>query len=57
MPTVRRVAVILGAAGLLLAVVLAAARVGEEPGALSNWQALVLGLVPGTAKGGPKAAL
>jgi undecaprenyl-diphosphatase len=30
-----------------LAVVLATARVGEEPGALSNWQALVLGLVQG----------
>jgi undecaprenyl-diphosphatase len=37
----------LGAAGLLLAVVLAAARVGERAGALSNWQALVLGLVQG----------
>jgi undecaprenyl-diphosphatase len=44
---VRRAAVILGAAGLLLAVVLAAARVGERAGALSNWQALVLGLVQG----------
>jgi undecaprenyl-diphosphatase len=37
----------LGAAGLLLALILAAARVGERPGALSNWQALVLGLVQG----------
>jgi undecaprenyl-diphosphatase len=44
---VRRAAVILGAAALLLAVILAAARVGERPGALSNWQALVLGLVQG----------
>jgi undecaprenyl-diphosphatase len=35
------------AAAATLAVVLAAARVGEEPGALSNWQALVLGLVQG----------
>jgi undecaprenyl-diphosphatase len=32
---------------MLVAVVLAAARVGEEPGALSDWQALVLGLVQG----------
>ena len=30
-----------------LAVALAAARVGEEPGALSNWQALALGVVQG----------
>ena len=35
------------AAGLLLAVVLAAARVGEQPGALSDWQALVLGITQG----------
>ena len=34
-------------AGLLVAVVLAAARVGEEAGRLSDWQALVLGLVQG----------
>jgi undecaprenyl-diphosphatase len=47
---VRRAAVILGAAAMLLAVVLAAARVGEEPGALSNWQALVLGLVQGATE-------
>jgi undecaprenyl-diphosphatase len=32
---------------MAVAVVLAAARVGEEPGALSDWQALVLGLVQG----------
>jgi undecaprenyl-diphosphatase len=32
---------------MLVAVVLAAGRVGEEPGALSDWQALVLGLVQG----------
>ena len=50
MPGVRRVAVMLGAAALLLAVVLAAMRVGEEPGALSNWQALVLGLVQGATE-------
>ena len=30
-----------------LALTLAAARVGEEPGALSNWQALALGVVQG----------
>jgi undecaprenyl-diphosphatase len=36
-----------GAAALLAAIVLAAARVGERAGALSNWQALVLGLVQG----------
>jgi undecaprenyl-diphosphatase len=34
-------------AGLLVAVVLAAAGVGDRPGALSDWQALVLGLVQG----------
>ena len=35
------------AAALLVAVALTAARVGEEPGVLPNWQALVLGLVQG----------
>jgi undecaprenyl-diphosphatase len=35
------------AAALLAAVVLAALGVGEEPGALSNWQALVLGMTQG----------
>jgi undecaprenyl-diphosphatase len=45
---VRRAALWLAAgAALVLALVLAAARVGEEPDALSNWQALVLGLVQG----------
>jgi undecaprenyl-diphosphatase len=34
-------------AALLVTVALAAARVGEEAGALSNWQALVLGVVQG----------
>ena len=44
----RRVWIYAGAAGALaLAVVLAAASVAEEPGALTNWQALVLGLVQG----------
>jgi undecaprenyl-diphosphatase len=35
---------------MLVALLLAAARVGEEPGALSNWQALVLGLVQGATE-------
>jgi undecaprenyl-diphosphatase len=34
-------------AALLLAVLLAAAGVGDRPGALSDWQALVLGIVQG----------
>ena len=38
------------AAALLVAVVLAALRVGERAGALSNWQALVLGLVQGATE-------
>src|ERR671914_2997674 len=44
----RRVVIVVAAgAALLVAVLLAALRVGEEPGALSNWQALTLGLVQG----------
>jgi undecaprenyl-diphosphatase len=44
----RAVAVAAGSTlALGVAVVLAALRVGEEPGALSNWQALALGLVQG----------
>ena len=39
--------VLAGATALGVAVVLAAARVGEEAGALSNWQALALGIVQG----------
>jgi undecaprenyl-diphosphatase len=35
------------AALLLLAIVLAAARVGEQPGRLSDWQAVVLGITQG----------
>jgi undecaprenyl-diphosphatase len=35
------------AALLAVAIILAALRVGDEPGALSNWQALVLGIVQG----------
>lgn len=44
----RRVGIVVAAgAALVVAVLLAALRVGEEPGALSNWQALVLGVVQG----------
>ncbi|MBA3412283.1 MAG: undecaprenyl-diphosphate phosphatase, partial [Actinobacteria bacterium] len=43
-----RAGIVLGSAtALAFAVVLAAARVGERAGVLSNWQALVLGLVQG----------
>jgi undecaprenyl-diphosphatase len=44
--------VLFGAAGacLIAAVVLAALGVGDEPGALSNWQALVLGIVQGATE-------
>jgi undecaprenyl-diphosphatase len=41
---------LLAAAALAVAVVLAAFRVGEEPGALSGWQALGLGLVQGATE-------
>jgi undecaprenyl-diphosphatase len=45
---VRRTSLYLAAAvGLLVAILLAAARVGEQAGALSDWQALVLGMVQG----------
>jgi undecaprenyl-diphosphatase len=45
---VRRVGVIVVAgAAFLIAVILAAARVGERAGAVSNWQALLLGMVQG----------
>src|SRR5437773_10741360 len=44
----RRTGLYLAAAvGLLLAILLAAARVGERAGALSDWQALVLGITQG----------
>ncbi|HEX2044180.1 MAG TPA: undecaprenyl-diphosphatase UppP [Gaiellaceae bacterium] len=44
----RRVGlVVVAGAALVVAVVLAAARVGERAGGLSNWQALALGLVQG----------
>ncbi len=46
-----RVGIYAGAgAALAVAVLLAAARAGEDPGALSNWQALVLGLVQGATE-------
>jgi undecaprenyl-diphosphatase len=48
---VRRAAIIAIAAGaLVLCVVLAAARIGERAGALSDWQALALGLVQGVTE-------
>jgi undecaprenyl-diphosphatase len=40
----------LAGAALAVAIVLAALRVGEEPGALSDWQALGLGLVQGATE-------
>jgi undecaprenyl-diphosphatase len=47
----RRVVVVAGAAAAMaLAVTLAALRVGERPGALSNWQALALGGVQGVTE-------
>src|SRR5688500_9559962 len=51
MQRVRRAAVLLAiAAALLLAVLLSVFRVGEEPGTLANWQALILGLVQGATE-------
>lgn len=37
----------IAAAAILIALVLAAVRIAEEPGALSGWQAFVLGIVQG----------
>jgi undecaprenyl-diphosphatase len=45
-----RIAVALAGAAFLLAVTLAALRVGESPGKLSGWQALVLGIVQGATE-------
>jgi undecaprenyl-diphosphatase len=42
--------VALAGAALALAVMLAALRVGESPGKLSDWQALVLGMVQGATE-------
>jgi undecaprenyl-diphosphatase len=46
----RAAAIGLAALAAAVVLVLAALRVGEEPGALSNWQALVLGLVQGATE-------
>lgn len=46
-PGGRKIAYALAAVLLLLSVALAAARVGDEPGRLSDWQALVLGITQG----------
>jgi undecaprenyl-diphosphatase len=46
----RSAAIGLAAVAAAIALVLAALRVGEEPGALSNWQAIVLGLVQGATE-------
>jgi undecaprenyl-diphosphatase len=48
----RRVPIVVALAGaaFALAVVLAALRVGESPGKLSGWQALVLGIVQGATE-------
>jgi undecaprenyl-diphosphatase len=46
----RAALVTTAAAALLLALVLAAAGVGEQAGALSNWQALTLGIVQGATE-------
>jgi undecaprenyl-diphosphatase len=45
-----RIAVALAGAALALALTLAAFRVGESPGKLSDWQALVLGIVQGATE-------
>ena len=41
---------VVAAAALLVAVALTIAQVGEEPGALTDWQALVLGIVQGATE-------
>ena len=46
----RAAAIGLAALAVVVVLVLAAFRVGEEPGALSNWQALTLGLVQGATE-------
>jgi undecaprenyl-diphosphatase len=45
-----RIVVAVAAAAFAAALVLAALRVGEEPGKLSDWQALVLGIVQGATE-------
>jgi undecaprenyl-diphosphatase len=44
------VVIVVAAAAFLLAIVLAALRVGETPGQLSDWQALVLGITQGATE-------
>ncbi len=46
-PRVRRAVWLAAGAALALAAALAAAGVGERPGALTNWQAFALGIVQG----------
>ena len=46
----RAAAIGLAVLAAAVALLLASLRVGEEPGALSNWQALVLGLVQGATE-------
>jgi undecaprenyl-diphosphatase len=46
----RQIVVTAAGSAFLLAVVLAAFRVGESPGKLSDWQALVLGIVQGATE-------
>jgi undecaprenyl-diphosphatase len=46
----RNILVTLAGSAFALAVVLAAFRVGETPGKLSDWQALVLGIVQGATE-------
>jgi undecaprenyl-diphosphatase len=46
----RNIVVIAAGAAFLLALVLAALRVGESPGQLSDWQALVLGITQGATE-------
>jgi undecaprenyl-diphosphatase len=46
----RHIAITVAGSAFLLAVVLAALRVGETPGKLSDWQALVLGIVQGATE-------
>jgi undecaprenyl-diphosphatase len=46
----RQIAITVAGSAFLLAVLLAALRVGESPGKLSDWQALVLGIVQGATE-------
>src|SRR6476469_6488494 len=46
----RNIVVVLAVGAFLLAVLLAALRVGETPGQLSDWQALVLGITQGATE-------